>query len=175
MNDPLNALRSVISTTAPRWQQLIETLPESLLARPPAPGEWPAIECLGHLLTVEQLLFSVRLRHLLEGREQLIPVDFDAPRPPDPVRTPRELLAAFLAARRESEAMLAGLTPPDLERSSHHPEYGAVTLGYLLNLWAAHDLQHTVQAEVALMQTFIPNTGVFRFEFADQDVEALRA
>lgn len=167
MDDVLNTVRSVISTTATRWQKLIDTLPETLLTRAPAPGEWSAIDCLGHLLTVEQLLFSVRLRHLLEGREQLIEFDFDAPREPGPVQTPRELVAAFVAQRQESEAILAGLTPPDLERKSYHPEYGDVTLGYLLNLWAAHDLQHTMQA-------FIPNTGVFRFEFADHDVEAMR-
>lgn len=42
----------------------------------------------------------------------------------------------------------------------------------LLNVWAAHDLQHVVQAEEALMQAFIPGTGPFRFRFAAHDVEA---
>lgn len=42
----------------------------------------------------------------------------------------------------------------------------------LLNVWAAHDLQHVVQAEEALMQAFIPGTGPWRYEFADHDVEA---
>ena len=41
----------------------------------------------------------------------------------------------------------------------------------LLNLWTAHDLQHTVQAEEALMQVFIPGTGHWRWEFTDHDVE----
>jgi len=68
--------------------------------------------------------------------------------------------------------VLAGLTPADLERSRHHPEYGAVTLRDLLNLWAAHDLQHLVQAEEALMQAFIPGTGPWRWEFADHEVDA---
>ena len=118
-------------------------------------------------------MIPVRVRHILEGRAELIPYDPDAPREPLPERTARELVAAFAAERRaNNEALLAQLTPTDLERSSYHPEFGTVTLGMLLNLWAAHDLQHTMQAEEALMQAFIPGTGVWRFEFTDHDVEA---
>jgi hypothetical protein len=47
-----------------------------------------------------------------------------------------------------------------------------VSLRVLLNTWAAHDLQHTVQAEEALMQEFIPGTGPFRYRFADHEVGA---
>lgn len=173
MDDTLDATRRVLSTTIARWQMLVETLPEELLERRPAPGEWSAADCLRHLLSTERSLLSVRLRHILEGRAELIPFDPDAPREPDPERTPQEVIAAFAVQRRESAALLAGLTAADLERSSYHPDYDkVVTLRHLLNLWAAHDLQHTVQAEEALMQAFIPGTGVWRYEFADHDVEA---
>ena len=176
MDDVLDAARRVLSTTAARWQTLVETVPAELLDRPPAPGEWSAVDCLRHLLSTERDLLSVRLRHILEGRAELVPFDPEAPRQPDPERTPREVLAAFAAQRRESAALLAGLTAADLERSNYHPEYRRlVTLRQLLNLWAAHDLQHTVQAEEALMQAFIPGTGVWRHEFAGHDVEARAA
>ena len=42
-----------------------------------------------------------------------------------------------------------------------------IPLHVVLYAWAAHDLQHTVQAEEALMQAFIPGTGPFRFRFVD--------
>src|SRR5919204_3906184 len=172
MNDVLDAVRRVVSTTAARWQSLVDTLPDELLERPPAPREWSALQCLQHLLTVERLVIPVRVRHMLEGRAELIPYDPDAPRKPLPERTARELVAAFAAERRANhEALLGQLTPADLERRSHHPEFGTVTLGMLINLWAAHDLQHTVQAEEALMQAFIPGTGPWRFEFAEHDVK----
>ena len=172
MDDVLEAARRVVSTTAARWQDLVDTLPEELLERPPAPGEWSPVECLEHLLTVERLVIPVRVRHILQGRPELIPYDPDARREPLPERTARQLVAAFAAERHANEKeLLAQLTPADLERSSYHPEFGTVTLGMLLNLWAAHDLQHTVQAEEALMQTFIPGTGVWRFEFTDHDVD----
>ena len=170
MDDVLDAARRVISTTAARWQSLVDTLPEGLLERSPRPGEWSAFECLQHLLIVERRVIPVRVRHILEGRPELIPYDPDAPREPLAERTPRELVAAFAAERRANEALLAGLTPADLERTSYHPEFGTVTLSLLVNLWAAHDLQHTVQAEEALMQAFIPGIGPWRYEFADHDV-----
>jgi uncharacterized damage-inducible protein DinB len=119
-------------------------------------------------------VIPVRVRHVLEGRAQLIPYDTDAPREPLPEQTPRELVSAFSAERRANEAVLARITPADLERTSFHPEFGTVTLGMLVSLWAAHDLQHTVQAEQALTQAFIPDTGPWRYEFVDQDVEVRR-
>jgi DinB superfamily len=171
--DLLDLARGVLSTTVERWQRLVETLPEELMERRPAPDEWSPAECLGHLLLVERRMLSVRLRDILDGRAELVPYDPMAARPPEAEHTPRELVAALAEARRATLAALAGLVPADLERSSHHPEFGAtVTVAHLLNVWAAHDLQHTRQAEEALMQPFIPGTGVWRYEFADSDREA---
>lgn len=75
MNDPLDLVKRVMSMTVGRWQSIVDTLPEELLERPPAPGEWSAIDCLRHLLTVERHVISVRLKHFLEGRPELIPYD----------------------------------------------------------------------------------------------------
>jgi uncharacterized damage-inducible protein DinB len=171
MTDVLDSARRLLSTTAGRWQSLVETAPDELLQRPPAPGEWSAVDCLKHLLTAERVVFGERLRAILEGRD--IPAfDPNAPRDPDPERTPRDIATALAAERAENLAVLSGLTPADLERTGRHPEYGMLPLRVILNSWAAHDLQHTVQAEEALMQVFIPGTGPFRFRFADHEVEA---
>ncbi|HXM58307.1 MAG TPA: DinB family protein [Candidatus Dormibacteraeota bacterium] len=172
MEDVLDAARRVVSTTAARWQSLVERMPPELLERPPAPGEWSAADCLRHLLRVERQVLPVRVRLVLEGRD-LASFDPGAADEPAPERTPREVLDAFVALRRENEALLAGIAAADLDRSSRHPEYGSVSLRTLLNVWAAHDLQHTVQAEEALMQPFIPDTGPFRFRFADHDRAAV--
>jgi hypothetical protein len=72
--------------------------------------------------------------------------------------------------RATNLGVLAGLTSADLDRAGRHPEYGMIPLRVILNAWTAHDLQHTVQAEEAMMQEFIPETGPFRFRFADHDV-----
>ena len=47
-----------------------------------------------------------------------------------------------------------------------------MTLRQFLNEFWAHDTMHLVQAERALMQGFIPETGPWRSYFADHDVEA---
>ncbi len=169
MTDVLDHAQRILSTTAGRWQSLVETAPRELLLRPPAPGEWSAADCLNHLLLTEGAVFGFRLHAILEGRD-LVSFDPQKPRDPEPERTPREVADALAAQREANLAVLKGLSPTDLERSSRHPDYGMVSLGVVLNTWTAHDLQHTVQAEEALMQAFIPGTGPFRFRFADHEV-----
>jgi hypothetical protein len=171
MTDVLDSARRLLSTTAGRWQSLVENTPEELLRRPPAPAEWSAADCLSHLLLTERVVFGERLRAILEGRD-LTTFDPQESRDPEPERTPIEVATALAAERGANLAVLSGLTPADLERSSRHPEYGMVALRVVLSTWAAHDLQHTVQAEEALMQEFIPGTGPFRFRFEDHEVIA---
>jgi hypothetical protein len=117
----------------------------------------------------------VRLRHLLDGRPRLIAFDPDAPRPPEPNQSTEERLATLRQLRSEHLAILERVSSADLDRSSEHPEYGATTLRMVLNTWAAHDLDHTMQAETALMQVFIPHCGHWRWEFTSKDVEAQAA
>jgi DinB superfamily len=169
MTDLLDSAPRLLSTTVARWRSLVDAAPEELLRRPPAPGEWSAAECLDHLLQTERVVFGWRLRAILEGRD-LVAFDPQRPPGPNPERTPAEQVAALAAERDENLAVLRGLTPADLERASRHPEYGMMPLRVVLSAWAAHDLQHTVQAEEALMQVFLPGTGPFRFRFAAHDV-----
>jgi len=172
--DILHTTRELLSTTAARWQGLADAVAPELLLRAPAPGEWSVADCLRHLLASEQRVLSVRLQHFMEGRVELTPMA-EAPQEPEG-RSPRELAAAFAAERRRTVAAFARIGAEDLERAAYHPAFDStVTLRELLNLWAAHDLQHTVQAEEALMQAFIPGTGVWRAGFAGHDVQARTA
>ena len=169
MSDLLESATGLLSTTSARWRSLVERTPGHLLRRPPAPGEWSAADCLDHLLLTERNVFGARLRAILEGRD-LVAFDPQAPHDRGPESAPTEAVAALSAERESNLAILRSLVPADLQRSSRHPEYGLVPLHVVLNTWTAHDLQHTVQAEEALMQAFIPGTGPFRFRFADHDV-----
>ncbi len=158
---------AVLETTADRWLKLTESVPDELLTRPAAPGEWSALECLQHLVDAERVVFPVRVRHLLRGE------DFPAFDPdsqgttPDVDLSPAALAQEFAALRTESVALVATLTSADLERRSRHAELGIVTMSELLHEWAGHDLMHTVQAERALMQPFIDGCGPWRGYFAD--------
>ncbi len=47
---------------------------------------------------------------------------------------------------------------------------GMVTLGEMIHEWAAHDLNHTIQAERAIMQPLIQESGPWRIFFKDHVV-----
>ena len=170
MHNLLILAPAVLGTTPPRWQTLTTSLPFELLARPPAPGEWSALDCLRHLLDAERYVFPVRVEAFLAGR------DFEAfdpdvqGSPPNAQATPTDLAAEFARLRAESLTQIARLAPSDLLRTARHSELGIVTLSDMLHEWAAHDLMHTVQAERALMQPFIVDSGAWRVYFSDHDV-----
>ena len=63
--------------------------------------------------------------------------------------------------------MLEKLSPADLERTARHGELGPVTLSEMVHNWAAHDLNHTVQAERAMMQPFIQGCGPWQKFYTD--------
>jgi hypothetical protein len=81
------------------------------------------------------------------------------------------MAAEFARLREGSLEALKKVSEADLLRKARHSELGMVTLGELLHEWAAHDLNHTVQAEKALMQPFIAGSGAWRVYFKDHDVE----
>ena len=145
---------------------MAETTPESLLERAPAPGEWSAKECLGHLLDAERGVFPVRVRAFLAGQD-FRSYDPDAEGSPLVQRTTGELASEFALLRTASLADLAAVTAADLDRTARHSALGEVTLGQMVHEWAAHDLMHTVQAERAMMQPFIEACGPWREFFTD--------
>lgn len=167
MTTIIDQTRSVLTLTPRRWLDLTALLPEPLLTRAPAAGEWSALECLQHLVDTERWVFPARVGHLLAGR------DFPAFDPdsqgtkPDVALTPASLARDFAALREQGLAALAQVTPADLDRRARHAELGLVTLSELLHEWAGHDLMHTVQAERALMQPFIAGCGPWQPYFAD--------
>ena len=71
--------------------------------------------------------------------------------------------------RQKSLRMLYRVDEADLDKTARHAELGEVSLRQMLNEWAGHDLMHTVQAERAMMQPFIAETGPWRDLFADHD------
>lgn len=173
MSNPLDTILPVLAATPARWTALCETHSPALLRRPPLPGEWPALNCLLHLLDTEKYVFPARVKAFLAG------ADFPAFNPDeqgtrDTGQAPAALAAEFAALREAALELLKTLSAGDLSRVARHAELGPVTLGQLLNEWAAHDLMHTVQAERALMQPFIEQCGPWRLYFSDHDVAVKR-
>jgi hypothetical protein len=171
MDEFVAGVRRVLATTPERWLKLTEILDAEALREAAAEGEWSAVECLAHLIDTEVGAFQVRLESFLAGRERLAAFDPDAAgMRPDPAGDPRELAGRFADARARSLAALDRVTTADLDRAAEHAEYGRLTLREMLNEWPAHDLNHTIQAERALMQPDITACGPWRETFADHDI-----
>ena len=162
----MDEIIAVLKATPGRWKDLAETIPDRLMRRLPMPGEWSALECLVHLIDTERDIFPVRVRAFLDGQE-VLPAYF-----PDeqrtllsPEHTAVGLAKQFEDLRRESLALLETVHPEHLACASRHAELGPVTLEQMLNEWAAHDLNHTVQAERALMAPFVEACGPWKIYF----------
>jgi hypothetical protein len=170
MENILEWARSVLATTPIRWENMAHTLPTELLTRLPVAGEWSALECLQHILDTENV-FTARLKYFLAGQ------DFPAFNPDkegtrlSSTPSPQEMSAHFTRIRKDSLAPLAALTLDDLKRRARHAELGMVSLGEMVHEWAAHDLNHTVQAERAIMQPFILGSGPWQVYFQDHLVK----
>jgi hypothetical protein len=168
MDNLLEYVLAVLSTTPERWQRLVGTLPVDLLSRPPALEQWSALNCLQHLVDAERLVFPVRFQAFLAGQNFN---DFDPNQQHgSDSQTPEELAAAFTRYRQESLVQLKKVKDEDLKRTVQHPRFGTVTLGEMLHTWAGHDLMHTVQAERALLQPFMLGSGPWRVFFQDHEI-----
>ena len=169
MNNLLETVKAVLSTTTTHWLSLTESVTEDLLARKPLPNEWSAKDCLGHLLDAERWIFPMRVQALLAGEDF---VDFDPDKQGTHYTTQdsKQLSKDFAQLRKSSLIELDRVTSNDLSLTARHSELGVVTLEQLLHEWAAHDLMHTVQAERAILQPLILGSGPWRPYFKDHDV-----
>jgi hypothetical protein len=170
MPDVIALTLSMLRTSVDRWAAIARVDAE-LLSRRPAPGEWAALQALQHVVDAESAVFHARVLAIRAG-EAFRAFDPDSEGHVDRVAlSAAELVEQLRQRRAESLATLETLTAADLDRVGTHAELGPVTMAELLNEWAAHDTMHIVQAERALMQPFIPNSGPWRRYFTDHDVE----
>ena len=169
MNTQVEQVQAILSTTPERWQRLVSTLPIDLLTRPAAVGEWSALNCLQHLVETERQVFPARFRAFLTGQD-FTPFDPNEQHADLDAQTPQQLASEFARHRQENLALIAQVKDDDLNRTAQHPQFGTVTLAQMLHTWAAHDLNHTIQAERALMQPYMLGCGPWRAFFRDHEI-----
>jgi DinB superfamily len=107
-------------------------------------GVWPPREILAHVLASEQFLVGRARRMLTEDEPLLVSVS------PDEINagvaqvepTFAGLRAAFGAARRETLALAATLSPEQWQRRGYHPEWGWLTVVQQLSYLARHEAGH---------------------------------
>jgi hypothetical protein len=142
----------VAAGTAARLRRLVADAGDRLRVRP-APSEWSALECIGHLVDGE-LVVSGRLRWILAEDEPDI-VGYDQDRWVAALQAGREddpaaLVELFDALRRGNLRLWSTTTEPARARVGVHRESGAESFELTWRLLMGHDRFHLAQAERAL-------------------------
>jgi hypothetical protein len=126
---------------------LLAPLDRTVLGRRPAHGEWCALEVIGHLVVVDGPAFRERIRGIVAGDPEIPDANGEALAGSTDFRSQDlpDLLAQLRQERTRSAAFLRSLASVDLERSSEHHKYGALTAGDFAHEWAFHDQDHLQQ------------------------------
>jgi len=141
--DPLVALRETperIRAAAGLWSP-------ADFERSYAPGKWSARQILVHLAQSE-LALGTRARMALSTPNYVAqPFDQDQWIARDGKLTGREALDAFVAIATMNRSMFEGLSAADRAVPLQHPEYGALTVNWIIEQMAGHQIHHLKQLE----------------------------
>jgi DinB family protein len=140
---PLEAL----AETPGKIRQTVDGWSADRFERSYAPGKWSARQILIHLAQTE-LALPTRARFALTqpsytaqafSQDDWLPLDNRA--------DARTALDAYTTLRRMNLAMWRALTPEQIGRRFTHPEYGELTVGWIMAQMAGHDIHHLKQFE----------------------------
>jgi hypothetical protein len=141
--DPLTVLRG----TASKIVQLTGQTGKERLGRRPAPAKWSVREIVAHLADCE-LVFAFRLRQTLaEDHPTIQPFDQDRWAARYAVYDFAAALRLFEATRVWNILLIDGATSAERQRTTTHPERGAMTFWTIVETMAGHDLNHLQQIE----------------------------
>jgi DinB superfamily len=142
---PLDVLR----LTPEASQQAIAGMSANQLRTPEAPGKWSIAHVLRHLADSE-VVWGWRMRLILAHDRPVITgydQDLWADRLHYGEADIADALDAMRVLRRDNLKLLERATPGDLERVGVHSERGEESVGYLMRLFAGHDLLHLNQID----------------------------
>jgi DinB superfamily len=142
---PLEAL----AETPMRIRQLVERWTDADFEGTYAPGKWSFRKVLVHLAQTE-LALTTRARFALSedgyvaqsfSQDDWMAIDNQA--------SARAALEAYVMLRQFNLAMWRALTPEQLARPFQHPEYGELSVAWIMAQMAGHDIHHLKQFETA--------------------------
>jgi hypothetical protein len=141
--EPIDAMRG----TPGRIQSLVSKMTDADLGRSYAPGKWTASQLLVHLAQAE-LVLTVRARMALTQPDYVAqPFDQDLWLQREASSDGRAALGAYLAMRQLNLQLFERLSAADRGTTFRHTEYGELTVQWLLEMIAGHELHHVPHFE----------------------------
>jgi hypothetical protein len=112
-----------------------------------APGKWTARQILTHLAETDMAL-GYRVRMALSSPGYVAqPFDQDAWIAKETRTSGADAVAAYFSLRQMNISLFASLSPADRQTAFTHPEYGAISVDWVIHQMAGHDLNHLRQLE----------------------------
>jgi len=141
--EPIAAMREAVDRIA----SLVAHWNPAQFERTYAPGKWTARQILTHLAQTE-LALGTRARMAL-ATPNYASQAFDQDRwiVRESALGGSEAVAALVAVNAMNRALFGSLSAADRATAFTHPEYGALTVEWLLQQMAGHLLHHVVQLE----------------------------
>jgi uncharacterized damage-inducible protein DinB len=139
-----DALQALAETPG-RIRTTVETWTDAQFERTYAPGKWSVRQVLIHLAQTELALTTRARFALTQPAYAAQAFSQDDWLPLDGKTDARTALDAYTALRRFNVAMFRSLTPEQRERTFTHPEYGTLTVEWVANQMAGHDIHHLKQ------------------------------
>jgi len=141
--EPIAALRDTTS----RIGEIARQWSPADFERSYAPGKWSARQILVHLAQTE-LALGTRARHALTTPNYAAQsFDQDKWMARESGLDGPAALNAFLALAAMNLALFASLSPADRETTLTHPEYGALSVDWIVHQMAGHQIHHLKQLE----------------------------
>lgn len=141
--DPFEAL----DETARRIHDAVASWTAADFERSYAPGKWSIRKVIIHLAQTE-LALGTRMRFALaEPGYVAQPFSQDAWLPLDEGLDAAAALDAYAVLRRMNLSLLRALPAGHLDREFSHPEYGMLTVRWVVSQMAGHDLHHFCQIQ----------------------------
>jgi hypothetical protein len=141
--DPLTAMKDTLA----RIEALTRQWPADRFERTYAPGKWTARQVLVHLAQTEMTI-GARARLALTTPEYVAqPFDQEKFMAKETTMGGPEAAGTFLALGRMNLRFFEGLSPDDRATSFGHPEYGSLTLDWIVHMMAGHQINHLLQLE----------------------------
>jgi hypothetical protein len=141
--DPVVAL----GETPDRIRALVGQWSPAQFERTYAPGKWSGRQILIHLAQSE-LALGTRARMALSSPDYVAQAfDQDQWMARDGSLSGREALDVFLALGAMNRALFASLAPADRATALSHPEYGALTVDWIIQQMAGHQIHHAKQLD----------------------------